>query len=114
MAELQDGVTGDAWLSIEAGSVLPLAADLGGGLDGSPDGIPDTTDNNNDGKVDAADVAAGAKFGPLKNVEPLASTDPGSHFNRITEGFPYAFTNPFILDRDGIPGFKAPGVKGGR
>ncbi len=114
LAELLTGVTGDAWLTIEAGSPLQLVGDLGGGLDGSPDGIPDTTDNNADGKVDAQDLAANAKFGPLKNLEPFPETDVRFHYNQITEGYPFAFTNPFILDRDGVPGFKAPGVKGGR
>jgi hypothetical protein len=114
LSELVSSVTGDAWLSIEAGSALQLAGDLGGGLDGSPDGIPDTTDNNGDGKVDKADVAEGSKIGPLKNFDQLPETDARFHFNRITDGYPYAFTNPFILDRDGVPGFKAPGVKGGR
>jgi len=114
LAELVAGVTGDAWLSIEAGSALPIAGDLGGGLDGSPDGIPDTTDNNGDGVVDKADVADGAKIGPLKNTDPLPPTDVAFHFNRLTDGYPYAFTNPFVLDRDATPGFQKPGVKGGR
>ena len=35
-------------LVVEAGTRLPLAADLGGGPDDSPDGVPDTTDNNGD------------------------------------------------------------------
>lgn len=114
LSELVSGVPGDAWLVIEAGTALAITGDLGGGLDGSPDGIPDTTDNNGDGKVDARDVPEGSKIGPLKNVEPYPASDVRYHFNQLTEGYPLAFTNPFILDRDGVPGFKAPGVNGGR
>lgn len=115
LAELVSGVTGDAWLSIEVGSPLKLAGDLGGGLDGSPDGVPDTTDTNGDGTVDKADVVPkDAKFGPLENFTPFPQTDVRYHFNQLTDGYPLAFTNPFILDRDGVAGFKAPGVKGGR
>jgi hypothetical protein len=106
--------SGDAWLVVEAGRRLLLAGDLGGGPGGVPDGVPDTTDNNGDGKVDAADVAAGATTGPLKN--PPLSTDaasPDFHFGVVVSGgYPMAFTNPFILDRDGN-GFRAPRVGGG-
>jgi len=118
LSELVSGVSGDAWLTIEAGHPLQLVGDLGGGLPegdtSPPDGIPDTTDNNSDGKVDTADVDKGAKYGPLKSLAPFPQTDPTFHFNRLTDGYPFAFTNPFVLDRDGVPGFKAPGVKGGR
>jgi hypothetical protein len=114
LAELLSGVTGDAWLSVEAGSKLMLAGDLGGGLDGSPDGIPDTTDNNNDEKVDSKDVEKDSKFGPINNPTAPLETEAGFHFNKITDGYPFAFTNPFILDRDGDGKFAAPGVKGGR
>ncbi len=114
LAELLSGVTGDAWLVIEAGSALLLAGDLGGGLNDTLDGIPDTTDNNGDGVVDAKDVEGDKKFGPLKNPAPVANTDVAFAFNRITEGFPFAFTNPFVLDRNGDGKFTAPGVTGGR
>ncbi|MCA2976896.1 MAG: CehA/McbA family metallohydrolase, partial [Myxococcaceae bacterium] len=53
LAELTAGVTGDAWLVIEAGRPLLLAGDLGGGQGGGLDGMPDTTDNDGDGVVDA-------------------------------------------------------------
>ncbi len=116
LAELLQGIRGDAWLSVEAGRALPLAGDLAGRLDGLPDGIPDTSDNNGDGVVDAADVEAGAKSGPLHH--PPAPTDPNDPlygFSQITGGaLPFAFTNPFVLDLDGNGRFDAPGVGGGR
>jgi hypothetical protein len=98
--------SGDAWVVVEAGDALPLAADLDG------DGMVDTTDNNGDGKVDSADVARGQTSGPLNN--PPAVTDQSDrhfHFNQVvTRGYPFAFTNPFVLDRDGNGRFDAPGV----
>lgn len=113
LAQLVTG-TQDAWLVIEAGLALPLTADLGGSLDGSPDGIPDTTDNNHDGMVDAADVAAGKKIGPLVNYEvPADESHPNFHFAHVTGGYPFAFTNPFLLDLDGNGKFNAPLVKKG-
>lgn len=113
--ELLAGVTGDAWLVIEAGSPLRLAADLGGGLDEGPDGMPDTTDNNGDGAVDAADIEGeGKKYGPLKNPAPVAEGALEFHYYKVTEGYPFAYTNPFVLDRNGDGVFSAPGVKGGR
>ncbi len=115
LSELLTGVTGDAWIVIEASRPLPLVDDLGGGLDGAKDGMPDTTDNNGDGVVDSKDVAEGEKIGPLSNGPFPAETDPGFHFANITDnGFPFAFTNPFLLDRDGNSKFDAPGVTGGR
>jgi hypothetical protein len=113
--ELLTGVSGDAWLVIEAGNPLSLVGDLGGGLDDAPDGMPDTTDNNGDGKVDSADIEGdGAKFGPLKNPTLPAEGAVDYHYAAITEGFPFAYTNPFLLDRNGDGAFNAPGVKGGR
>jgi hypothetical protein len=114
--ELLTGVSGDAWLVIEAGSKLQLAGDLGGGLDDGPDGMVDTTDNNGDGVVDAADIEGeeGALYGPIKNPAPSAEGACDYHYNKLTEGYPFAFTNPFILDRNGDGVFNAPGGKGGR
>jgi hypothetical protein len=114
--ELLAGVTGDAWLVIEAGSKLQLVGDLGGGLDDGPDGMVDTTDNNGDGKVDSADIEgdADALYGPLKNAPAPPAGHPNEHYYKLTEGYPFAFTNPFILDRNGDGAFNAPGVKGGR
>lgn len=115
LSELLGGVTGDAWIVVEASRPLPLVGDLGGGLGGAKDGMPDTTDNNGDGVVDKADVAEGSTIGPLSNGEFPKETDPGFHFANITDnGFPFAFTNPFLLDRDGNMRFDAPGVNGGR
>lgn len=115
LTELLSGVTGDAWLVIEAGAPVPLAGDLGGGGDDGPDGVVDTTDNNGDGKVDTGDVEGeGALFGPLKNPAAPAESDFAVHYYRITSGLPQAFTNPFVLDRNGDGVFSAPGLKGGR
>ncbi|MFT3843396.1 MAG: CehA/McbA family metallohydrolase [Myxococcaceae bacterium] len=112
--ELLAGVHGDAWIVIEAGTRLVVAGDLGGGLDNALDGVPDTSDNNGDGKVDTADVKKGDKVGPLNNPPAPTVGQPGFHFFNITQGYPFAFTNPFVLDRDGDGKFTAPGVKGGR
>jgi hypothetical protein len=116
LAELLTGVSGDAWIVVEAGSPLPLAGDLGGGIDDRPDGIPDTTDNNHDGVVDHADVSpADAKAGPIVAPPfPTDHNDPTYHYSAITEGMPEAFTNPFFLDRNGNGTFDAPTVTGGR
>ncbi len=114
LSEVLAGVTGDAWVVVEAGSPLPLTADLGGGQGGALDGMPDTTDNNADGKVDAADVATGSKIGPLKDLPAPKEGEPGFDYANVTGGYPLAFTNPFFLDRNGDGKFNAPGVKGGR
>ncbi|MHB8872723.1 MAG: CehA/McbA family metallohydrolase [Myxococcaceae bacterium] len=113
LSDLVSG-TSDAWLVIEAGQALPLSGDLGGTLDGKPDGIPDTGDNDGNGVVDAADIASGQKYGPLKNAPPPSDeADPLYHYGAITEGYPFAFTNPFVLDVNGDDRFDAPGVQGG-
>jgi hypothetical protein len=120
LSELLAGVTGDAWIVVEAGAKLPVAADLGGGLDldkdgkEDVDGIPDTTDNNGDGVVNAADVSPGEDKGPLNNPPVPARGHVGYYFGAITGGHPNAFTNPLVLDRNGNGKFDAPGVKGGR
>ena len=104
--------SGDAWMVVEAGARLPLAADFGGPGGDKPDGIPDTGDNNGDGKVDRADIAEGSDYGPLRTPTPPASeADPQFHFSQVvTGGYPMAFTNPFFLDRNGNGRFDAPGV----
>jgi hypothetical protein len=112
LSELTAGVTGDAWLVIEAGRPLMVAGDLGGGLNGAKDGMPDTTDNDGNGVVDAADVKAGAKIGPLSDPPKPKRGEPGYDFTAITNGYPSAFTNPFILDLDADGAFTAPGAKG--
>ncbi len=112
LSELLAGVTGDAWLVIEAGKPLMLAGDLGGGLEGAKDGMPDTTDNDGNGVVDAADVKAGAKIGPLADPAKPKRGETGYDFAAITNGYPLAFTNPFILDLNADGVFTAPGAKG--
>ncbi|MDP2276483.1 MAG: hypothetical protein Q8N23_14125 [Archangium sp.] len=112
LSELLAGVTGDAWLVIEAGKPLLLAGDLGGGLEGAKDGMPDTTDNDGNGVVDAADVKAGAKIGPLADPPKPKRGETGYDFTAITNGYPLAFTNPFILDLNADGVFTAPGAKG--
>lgn len=114
LSELLAGLSGDAWLVIEAGRPLMLAGDLGGGLEGAKDGMPDTTDNDGNGVVDAADVKQGSKVGPLANPPNPARGQPGYDYTAITGGYPSAFTNPFILDLDGDGSWTAPGVKGGK
>ncbi len=114
LSDLTAGITGDAWLVIEAGRSLVLSGDLGGGLDGAPDGVPDTTDNDGNGVVDLADVKAGSKTGPLSDPPKPKRGEQGYEYHAITNGFPQAFTNPFLLDLDGDGLFTAPGVKGGK
>ncbi|MDF1565734.1 MAG: CehA/McbA family metallohydrolase [Deltaproteobacteria bacterium] len=127
---------GDAWIVVEAGAPLPQAGDL------DCDGVPDTTDNdgdgaidwrdvdrNDDGVVDAADLdvnedgkrdakdtpaACEGGEGPLRNPAlPEASDAPARIFEAVTPGgYPFAFTNPFVIDREG-DGFDAPGLEGG-
>ncbi|MBM7115281.1 CehA/McbA family metallohydrolase [Archangium primigenium] len=110
LSELVTG-TGDAWLVVEAGTALQLTADFGGPGGDGPDGIPDTGDNNGDGVVDRRDIAEGSAYGPLKDpVLPTEESNPLFHYAQILGGYPYAFTNPFILDRNGNGRFDAPGV----
>jgi hypothetical protein len=114
LSELSIG-SSDAWLIIEAGSALPLAADLGG-PDGHPDGIPDTSDNNGDGRVDASDVTSEHEtFGPLANPPAPPEGHPQFHFSQVvTGGYPMAFTNPFVLDMNGNGRFDPPRAAGAR
>lgn len=114
LSELTAGVTGDAWLVIEAGRPLLLAGDLGGGLENAKDGVPDTTDNDGNGVVDAADVKEGAKMGPLADPPKPKRGETGYDYAAVTNGYPFGFTNPFILDLNGDGAFTAPGAKGGQ
>lgn len=123
LSELLAGVQKDAWLVIEAGDPLPLAGDLGGGQgsgDGCagqiPDGVPDTGDNNGDGKVDCGDVEEGKDYGPLNiPTPPVDESHPRFHFSRVVHnGYPFAYTNPFVIDRDGNGKFDAPGAQGAK
>lgn len=103
---------GDAWLVVEAGTRLQPSADFGGPGGEGPDGIPDTGDNNADGVVDKSDIAADSDYGPLDGpLAPVDESNPNYHFSRVVNGgYPFAFTNPFILDRNGDGVFNAPGV----
>lgn len=105
----------DAWIVIEAGQKLLPAADFGGGRGGTTDGVPDTTDNNGDGVVDASDIGEDRDYGPIKNPPlPLTDAEVNYHFAQVVSGgYPMAFTNPFVLDRNGNGKFDAPGVAAG-
>jgi hypothetical protein len=90
----------DAWIVIEAGLRLPLAADLE-----DDDGLPDTTDNNRDGKVDAADVP-----GEFREPGRVTESDPRFHLETLAPGaWSTAFSNPFLIDWSG-DGWLAPGL----
>lgn len=105
--------SGDAWVVVEAGTPLPLAGDLGSPWGGrEPDGVPDTSDNNGDGVVDRRDVQPPDRdYGPLLNPKPPSSeAELLYHFSQVvTQGYPMAFTNPFLLDRNNNGRFDAPG-----
>ncbi len=98
---------GDAWLLVEAGLPLPAAADL------DDDGIVDTTDNDGDGSIDQRDVEDDEDSGPLTDPpdpDPW-SEDPRRHVVVVAPGtWPTAFTNPFLIDRDGDGTWSAPGL----
>ncbi|MCA9569236.1 MAG: PHP domain-containing protein, partial [Myxococcales bacterium] len=99
----------DAWLAFEAGTPLPLFADL------SCDGMPDTGDNNGDGTVDWRDVDDYAEltsepetevpgcyddYGPLRPDEGIVL--PADDYRAVVpNGYPLSFTNPFLFDGDG-------------
>jgi hypothetical protein len=105
LAEILPSGNKDAWIVVEAGEPIALSGDI------DNDGIPDTGDNNGDGVVDKRDVASGDTAGPLKL--PVVPDDFGDRrypFAQLSMGgLPHAFTNPFILDRDGN-GFSGPGI----
>lgn len=116
LSELLDGFPGDAWIVVEAGSALPIQADL------DCDGFPDTGDNNGDGIIDWQDVE-GLDEAPGDDVACLEDTGPLAHppeperdaagypFWAVTPGgYPMSFTNPLVLDRDGDGEFTGPGV----
>jgi hypothetical protein len=107
--------SGDAWVLVEAGTPIEPNADL------NCDGWPDTGDNNRDGSIDWRDVEGLEEdpgdaeclesSGPLTDpLVPDDRDDPRFLYQAVAPGgFPGAFTNPFVLDRDG-DGFDAPGV----
>lgn len=97
--------SGDAWIVVEAGRALEPTADF------DCDGWPDTGDNNGDGTIDWRDVAEledepkGECFetvGPLKEPDKPGRGEPGYEFRVVVpDGYPTAFTNPLLVDRDG-------------
>lgn len=97
--------SGDAWVVVEAGTPLEPNEDL------NCDGIPDTGDNNRDGAIDWRDVEdltedpgedCFSTVGPLTDPAPPDRGTPGWFFATVTpDGYPLAFTNPLLLDRDG-------------
>lgn len=101
--------SGDAWVVVEAGRRLEPNEDF------NCDGIPDTGDNNRDGTVDWRDVSdlkeapdsACFSGGPLTEPEDPEDRDSPEYlyWAVVADGYPTAFTNPLILDRDG-GGFK--------
>lgn len=108
LAELVPAGGPDAWLLVEAGLPLPLAADL------DDDGIIDTTDNDGDGAVDQRDVEPGEDSGPLLDPAdpPPWSDDPRVHVTIVAPGtWPTAFTNPWLIDHDGDGTWVPPGVR---
>ncbi|MCB9592568.1 MAG: CehA/McbA family metallohydrolase [Sandaracinaceae bacterium] len=119
LSELLPDGTADAWIVVEAGEALPLTGDL------NCDGIPDTGDIDGDGVVDWRDVERDdpidaapelcdpdQEIGPLGHPPEPARDAPGYVFLAVTpEGYPFAFTNPLLFDRDG-GGFSGPGLEG--
>ena len=107
----------DAWLVVEAGTALEPNADL------NCDGIPDTGDNDRDGTIDWWDVEGYAdldedpggecyeEIGPLTEPAPPEGRDGPMYLYRavVPGGYPCAFTNPLLFDRDG-DGWNAPGL----
>jgi hypothetical protein len=112
--------SGASWLIVEAGAPLLANADL------NCDGVPDTGDNNGDGTIDWRDVdredddvfdekdqdvdedgdvdeedvpeECEGGIGPLATLPKFARDDPRRHFEAVTpEGYPLAFTNPFLV-----------------
>jgi hypothetical protein len=102
---LDEIVTRDDFIIVEAGMPLVLAADL------DDDGVPDTTDNNNDGRIDDADVEEDEDTGPLlAPPDPATEGDPRWAITRVISGaYPQAFANPLLVDVDGN-GWTPPGL----
>jgi hypothetical protein len=83
--------TGDAWIVVEAGMHQDLPAD---DEDGVSDGLPDLPASDEPHRPASGDFDV-SRF----DLEAIA---PGV--------WPTAFTNPFLLDRDGQAGWTAPGL----
>lgn len=124
LAQLLPADERDAWIVVEAGAVLADNADL------DCDGVVDTGDNDGNGVIDWRDVdrdddddvdAADAdtdengrvdrddvpercddEVGPLAEPSAPGADSPAFHFRAVTPGgYPVAFTNPLLIDRDG-------------
>ncbi|MEA2700246.1 MAG: hypothetical protein QOI66_4517 [Myxococcales bacterium] len=88
LADVLTGVSGDAWIVVEAGLNQDLPPD---NEDGEADGLPDLPD---------VDVP----------VRPRSVSDPRFDMEAIAPGvWPTAFTNPFLLNLDG-GAWTAPGL----
>ena len=98
--------SGDSWLVVEAGHALEEAADL------DCDGFPDTGDNNRDGVIDWQDVEelteapdedCFSTVGPFAEPPPPDGREGPDYLFRgvVPGGYPAAFTNPLLFDRDG-------------
>lgn len=97
--------SGDAWIVVEAGAALVDSADL------DCNGWPDTSDNDGSGRIDWQDVDTLAEdpdaecleeVGPLADPPLPARDEPGYAYRIVVpKGAPSAFTNPFVIDRDG-------------
>jgi len=96
--------SGDAWIVVEAGTPLAASEDL------DCNGVPDTGDNNEDGVIDwqdVADLTEDPEQDCFTTVGPLAEPpepDRGTtdwYYRTVTPGgYPLAFTNPLLLDRE--------------
>lgn len=99
----------DDWLVVEAGFAFFDFADL------DDDGVPDTTDNNGDGVINEEDIEEDEDSGPLESpADPTNKSDPRYAMTRVLKhGWPYGFTNPFLIDWAG-DGWQAPRIGGGQ
>lgn len=140
LADLLPSGDKDAWIVVEAGDPLVRTGDLDcdgvpDTTDNDGDGAIDFRDveRNGDGVVDERDSANRdgpepctehnidygkdasvdrPKTGPLRGPPPPARDDPFYPFYAVTPGgYPLAFTNPFILDRNDDGVFSGPGLQ---
>ena len=100
---LLEGTSGDAWIVVEAGYPLWPAADV------DDDGRVETTDNDGDGVIDERDQEGlDEEDWDQEPPVPHDESDPRFHLDGCVPGaWPTAFTNPFVLDRDG-DGWRGP------
>jgi hypothetical protein len=89
------GAERDFWVVVEAGLALPTGFDL------DDDGLIDSTGYEIDGTLALPTFAEPGR---------VPGDDPRFHVQSIAPGvLPLAFTNPFVVDRDG-DGWQAPGL----